>query len=411
MISTRSIALAATLGLLLGGCSSNGAGSPNPQTPSSGGATVPEQGTPASMTANIGSDAGRKNNNTNAVDAVNALGSATKTYEDENANEGGGKGSKSIRDDAMADGHYGNGTCHDGREFFVPDRAGNADSTETLYFYEAACTQLARDVVRIWSPGSSAGTETVNRTASTYAQGDATTPISVRTSVANFSNATFTKNGFPVVADGFVLETQNQLTIGTAKNVTSDSEMVMESSSTNVNNYCSDSAGFNQIPIPTLDKEFGWNGGAFTANNTRTANSNGSVTWSATHTGETESGPVGGLSVDKGATNSACPIVTPAYTLAGGTVRGTYTIPITVTFLNGWISNLTVTNATLSSGDTLNVTTNSSVSPTNSNFITGTVNNGSATVATFDVNTFGDGTLTSTKTGNQFVITDWNVVR
>jgi hypothetical protein len=75
------------------------------------------------------------------------------------------------------------------------------------------------------------------------------------------------------------------------------------------------------------------------------------------------------------------------------------------------IRNLTVTNASLASGYTMNVTTNSAKWPTNTSFINGTVTDGTTTIAIFNVNAFGNGKLTVAKTGNQFPITDWNVVR
>ena len=97
--------------------------------------------------------------------------------------------------------------------------------------------------------------------------------------------------------------------------------------------------------------------------------------------------------------------------LAGGTTQGNYSIPVTATFLHGELTNLSVSGATLPSGNTLNVTANTSVSPTNSQFITGVVTSGTTQIATFAVDTFGDGTLTVTATGTQFVMTDWHVVK
>ena len=236
------------------------------------------------------------------------------------------------------------------------------------------------------------------------------TPVSVRTSTQKFTNGTYTSTGYPVVADGYVMESTNQLNIGTSKSVLSDDEAILAASTTNVNTYCNDAAGYNAIGIPKLLETFGWNGGAFSGG-TRTTNADGSVTFSATHAGSTESAPIGGFSIVTGALNTACPIVTPAYTLAGGTVRGSYTIPITITFTHGLVTDLTVTNATLSNGDTLSVTTNTSVAPSNPAFINGTVASSAGTLATFSVNAFGNGTLTVASTGTQYVVTDWNVVR
>ncbi|HUN29345.1 MAG TPA: hypothetical protein VMV65_06040, partial [Alphaproteobacteria bacterium] len=101
----------------------------------------------------------------------------------------------------------------------------------------------------------------------------------------------------------------------------------------------------------------------------------------------------------------------PEFTLAGGTSQGAYSIPVSATYLHGELTNLVVTNATLANGNTLNVATNSSVSPANSNFITGTISGSSGQIATFAVDCFGDGTLTVTSSGAQYVIDDWHVAR
>jgi hypothetical protein len=57
---------------------------------------------------------------------------------------------------------------------------------------------------------------------------------------------------------------------------------------------------------------------------------------------------------------------------------------MTATFKGGVLQNLTIVNATLANGLTLNVVTNSGVSPTSSNFITGTLTV-TATGATYEM--------------------------
>jgi hypothetical protein len=51
------------------------------------------------------------------------------------------------------------------------------------------------------------------------------------------------------------------------------------------------------------------------------------------------------------------------------------------------------------------------VSPTNGAFISGVITNGSAQIATFSVDAFGDGALTISSGGAQYIITDWHVVK
>jgi hypothetical protein len=426
MAYRRIAALAAVLGLALAGCSGMQGSGSTPSVPQAP-AQPADEAAPTTEATSISEKpaaepvsaaqaaapaatlpAGKRNNptNANAIDAVNALASSIKTYSDEIANE---PGSNVRKDDVKVANRSGKGNCHHGIEFFSPDKAGDGNSSERLEFYDPGCTQLARDAVRKWTAGATANSETVAKTITNYAQGS-TTPISVKTENTTFSNATFATFGFPVVADGFQRETAGQLSIGSKKNVLSDTESVMQATTTNVNNYCTDSAGYNALGITKLGLTFGWQGGAFSGG-TRTQNADGSITWVATHTGQTESAPIGGLSIVTGTLNTACPITTPAYTLTGGTTKGNYTIPISVTYDLGIIRNLTVTGATLASGYSLNVTTNTSKWPASKGFINGVVTSGTTTVAIFNVNAYGYGTLTVAHNGNQFPIQDWNVIK
>jgi hypothetical protein len=299
------------------------------------------------------------------------------------------------------------GSCNGGIEFFSPDRSGNADSTESRWFYDAACTQLARDQVRLFTPAGG-GAENVAVTTELYAPANAT-PIAVRTDANVITGATFDANGFPIAADGFYRSSAQTLSISGSKTIDSGDELVMLPQSGASEPYCSDSAGYNATGFAALNETFGWQGIA--TNGTRTPNADGTVTWSATHAGTNEQGAIGSLSIQTGAANSTCPIATPRYRIAGGSATGSYTLPITATFRHGLLAALTIANATLANGDTLNVATNPSVLPTNALFVQGTVSNGSTQIASFSVDAFGDGLLTVTSSGKQYVITDWHVVR
>lgn len=358
--------------------------------------------TPASSTA---SDAllrteggGRGSGNTAAgIGALSAMSSLVLTYSDENAGE----------PTTVPKG--GLGKCHFGHEFFSPDKAGTPNSTETIDFYEPACVHIARVAVRIWTPAS-ASSETVARTVANFSLGSST-PRSVREETTRFSNATFGAYGFPILADGFDRETSSTLTVGDVKKtVISDSESVMLPSTSNVNDYCTDSAGYNAVGVPILDLSYGWQGGAFSGA-TRTLNSNGSLTWRATHTGTAQEAPIGAFSIAIGAYNTACPITAPAYALDGGTLKGNYTIPVSLTYYDGDIQNVTIANATLANTYALNVTTDANVPPSSLNFIQGTVAENGTTLATFDVNAFGTGTLTNGKNGHVFLVVNWSVIR
>ncbi|MBV8147625.1 MAG: hypothetical protein JO092_00875 [Candidatus Eremiobacteraeota bacterium] len=381
--------------------------SPNPQTPVS---TSAGETAATNLADGVSLDS-KTNTNKRLAGVFSVLGQAINNDQGANDNAKQDKEDKKTADAADV---RGSGVCHNGFEFIVTyNDAGDPVSTEAKYFYDKACTELARDALRTWVPGASSGSETVTRTASDYALHNST-PISVRDGTLNYSNATFDKLGYTEFGPGFDLEASSQLKIGTTKSISSDLEMVMEpaASGSNVNDYCTDSAGFNTIPVAKLNEEFGWSGGALGSPvNTRTQLSRDSATWSSVHTGTAFEGASGALSINVGSPNTACPIAAPDYTLVGGTSEGNYTIPITVTFERGVIADLTVTDASLHNGDTLNVSTNKNVLPASVNFINGKVTSGAATVATFNVNAFGHGVLTVTKTGNQYVIIDWHVVQ
>jgi len=300
------------------------------------------------------------------------------------------------------------GACTNGVEFFAPDRNGDTNSTETIDFYDAACTSEARDFVRVFT-STGATSENVAVTESLFAPGN-TTPIASRSQMRTITNGTFNANGFPIASDGFNLVESGSLNISGAKTIDSSRELVLEPATAGTTSYCSDAAGFNATGFAKLNETFGWQGGVLSGG-TRVVNADNSVTWTGTHAGTDFKGAIGGLSIVTGTQNTACPIATPMFALAGGTSTGTYSIPVSATYARGRLVSLTITGATLANGTTLNVTTNASAGGSSSQFITGTVSNGATQIATFAVDAFGDGTLTVTATGAQYVITAWHVVR
>ncbi|GAC1544564.1 MAG: hypothetical protein NVS2B17_25820 [Candidatus Velthaea sp.] len=372
--------------ILLAGCGGGGSSS-NPNLP------IPPS-SPLSPTADS-----VQTQSEQAVTTTNSLGSPLKDFQTNNATINPlslGRSVQSIQ----------NGSCKDGIEFFAPDKNGDPNSTESQYFFDLTCTQLARDTVRVYSSlGTSS--ESVNRTESLYAVNNGT-PIAVRTDSVTITNATFDSHGFPSVASGYNRVSTDSLGISGSKTINADDELVMLPASNGSNAFCGDSAGYNATGIAKLNKTFGWQG---IESGTRTINTDGSITWTTAHAGNTESGAIGSLSIAGGTQNSACPIVKPMYTIAGGTDGNTYNIPVTATYNHGVLSNLSIVNAQLAGGATLNVTTNVGVGPANSGYITGTLAKNGTQTATFAVDAFGSGTLTITSSGAQFVITDWHVVR
>ncbi|HET7815641.1 MAG TPA: hypothetical protein VFL13_14865 [Candidatus Baltobacteraceae bacterium] len=342
-----------------------------------------------------------------SVDTANAVGSPMKdisNYNDTMSAPGtaqfAAKGSKST--DTVGD-----GSCNNGVEFFAPDKAGDPNSTERIDFYDNGCTQIARDAVRVVSSTGS-GSENVARTVNLYAL-NGTSPEAVRSESVAFSNAQFDRYGYPVLSAGFDRTHSGNLTINGVRTIDGDGELVVAPSANSVTTFCSDSAGFNATGDSNLNETFGWQG--MNPSGTRTVNSDNSVTWALTRTGTAYTGAIGGLTIQTGAQNTSCPISTPMFTLAGGTAKGSYNIPISATYKQGILSNLTISNASLVNGDTLNVTTNSSLPPSDPHFISGTLTNGSNNVSTFNVDAFGDGTLVVAKNGKAYQIVDWHVVK
>jgi hypothetical protein len=351
--------------------------------------------------------AGSNSASESAVAATNAVGGPLNSLDNDNSS------TSTLQAESRSAQSLALGVCVPNSgggsyEDFSPDKNGDPNSTEQQYFYDNACAQLARDVVRIWT-STGASSETINRTAKIYPSGN-TTPSAVRTDAVSLSNATFDQYGFPVAANGFARVDASNLQYNGTNAIDADYELVTSPLSGSSETFCSDAAGYNPNGIPSLGETFGWQGGVL-AGGTRTVNGDGSVTWNSTHAGSTAKGAIGTLSIAIGTANTTCPISTPMFTLSGGTMQGAYSIPVVATYKAGLLTGLTISNASLANGTTLNVTTNTSVSPTSSQFISGTIANGATPIATFTVDAFGDGTLSVSSSGAQYVITDWQVVK
>jgi hypothetical protein len=342
-----------------------------------------------------------------SIDTANAVGSPIKDFQSYNNDATGSPVQSSARTQSVSRDAIGDGSCSNGVEFFAPDKHGDANSTERIEFYDNACTAPARDAVRIWT-STGANSETVQRNVSLYAL-NTSTPAAVRSETVNYTNATFDQYGYPVLSNGFDRTHTGELDINGVKTIDGDGELVVAASSGNSTTFCADSAGFNATGNQSLNETFGWAG--VTPSGTRTVNSDGSITWQSTHSGTVYTGAIGGLSIQAGVQNTACPISTPMFTLAGGTAKGQYSIPISATYMHGILTNLTVTNAALVNGDTLNVQTNSGVSPSDQHFISGALSKNGTAIANFNVDAFGDGVLVVVSSGKQYQIEDWHVVK
>jgi hypothetical protein len=390
-----SLTILAALGMGLAACSAGYAGG-NVSLPS----TLGDSGLTVSDTADA--LVARRTGSQNAragIAAANALGARIRLIELATLDDAWDGGMMSATRPSQR--------CHDGVELFAPDRNGDADSTEALFFYDRACTQLAIDDVRIYAP-TGANSESVNRSDSFYLPAS-TTAVALATTRSTISNATFGSYGLPFAANGFALRAASAVSFLKTPVLSADAEFVMMPGSQASNTFCEDSAGYDPSGIASLDETFGWQGGALSGGS-RTAFGNSLVRWSATPTGTAYSGSIGALAVVSGAQNTTCPITTPGFKLSGGTAIGTYSIPLAVTFRRGMLWNLSVRNATLPNGDTLNVKTLGG-RRNQRNYIAGSLDNNRTPIATFGVNGFGNGELTVTSTGAQYRIIDWIVVQ
>lgn len=314
-----------------------------------------------------------------------------------------------------------NGTCvpnffangpYQSFAYWKPDKAGDPNSVQYQLYYDAACAQLARDTVRVISSVTGSGavkTQTQTVTTAEYDKGS-TVSSSIRNEV-NTITGQFDAEGYPQLKLGFARSSILTVTEGGAVVESHANEYIAGATSSSSQTYCGDSAGFNNEKLSSTGQIHGWQN--LTANASRTVNSDGSITWTDSSSGSVFSGAaVGALSIGKGALNNACPITVPAFTLGGGTLVSGYSVPsMSATFKSGTLMSLTVTNATLASGYTLNVTTDATQSPSSTKFINGVISKAGTTLATFGVDANGNGTLTVSATGAQFTMHHWHVVK
>ncbi|MBV8344826.1 MAG: hypothetical protein JO190_07510 [Candidatus Eremiobacteraeota bacterium] len=190
------------------------------------------------------------------------------------------------------------------------------------------------------------------------------------------------------------------------KRIVSGSYLHLQHEFGSVTDFCESSAGFSAAGIPSLDVTFGWQSGAFSGG-ARATDDRGSAVWSANAGGEIVEGAIGALSVKRASGGGSCPLSAPAFLLDGADATNAFSIPLSIAFHHGWLSNLTVANGTFANGESLDVTTSAS---RHSVVVDGVIRQGRTRLATFRTNAAGNGTLTITSSGAQYVVADWIVV-
>ncbi len=301
--------------------------------------------------------------------------------------------------------------CLRGMELLTPSRTGDPHSTEMREFFDAGCTQLARDTVRTFVPlGMGAESETV--AVSIYARNGAS-PLALRLESSRIVNATFDALGFPLAGDGFAKSTTRQLLVSNQRRTVSTSQIaIAPSRGDDVNALCASSAGYDAAGIPSLDATFGWQGSTLDSpTSVRRTDPAGGVSVSTTQIGSTLAGPIDSLSLLTGTSHAGCANAAPGYALAGSASTRAFTIPIRVSYRDGRLSSLSVSGATFSGGFTFDLTTRTSGrSRTGAIVFDGLLTNGKTRVANLFSDAFGSGALTITSTGAQYRLVDWTVV-
>jgi hypothetical protein len=189
------------------------------------------------------------------------------------------------------------------------------------------------------------------------------------------------------------------------KQVVSRSVTVMHVGAGDVTGFCQGSAGYISRGIPSLDETFGWESGAFSGGS-RTADGHGSATWLANASGAVVQGPIGALSIGRGGSGVTCPMMVPPFVLRGVTSASAFSIPIAISFRRGTLESLNVVDARFSSGESLYA---SSETIRRRFALNGTIVKDRTRLATFHTDAAGNGIMTVTSTGAQYVIRDWIV--
>lgn len=297
--------------------------------------------------------------------------------------------------------------CDDGVAFSAPDRYRDVRSDETRLYYDGSCHYLARDVMRRAAESGPNG-ETIRENATLFFPGSSA-EVASHAQTLRISDAAFGRSGATPLRGGLVLFSSSRLDTANGKQAAFDSAAVMLPSQGNVTDYCQQSAGYSISGIPSLDATFGWQTAAF-SEVARASDGHGMATWSATENGVTLQAPIGSLAIAQNAVAPACPMTATEFSVTGiAAEKSAFSIPISVTFRRGLLVSISVAHAKVGN-ETLDVATGANRPRADGAYVRGIIKGARTQLATFHTDGFGNGTLTITSTGAQYVITDWIVV-
>jgi hypothetical protein len=375
---TRALYLAACLAVAgAAACSSSSTGQ---AVPNAAGGVRPYAARPAFIDVNKG-----------ALAALDAMSFQFKVVLDE------------VRSDTPPDTGSTDGTCKNGIEVFVPDRKGEANSQEYLYFYDAACKSLSRSIVRTYGElAPSKGWVMLN--ISSYRAGDAK-PNSIRLTWDLYTHASFDKSGYPIVSRGFVREAHVLVSTGAKSKLYEHyAEFILGPSTNDGATLCGQSAGYDAVRLRDFIQVFGASGALDGQSST---DAKTGVTSYSAYFGADAYQADDFRVIKSGTYNDDCPMGSqPTYHLSSGTSLGSSSGAFAMTFSNGTMTNLSASSLFAESIN-LTIVTNTKTFPTDPDYVHGTLAYAGRTVATFDVNEFGNGTYNVTRTGLKYTVLDW----
>jgi len=274
--------------------------------------------------------------------------------------------------------------CVNRHEFFKTQISPDETKYEIKFFYDQACTQLAKDVVAdVTIPDPS--DESIVRTATWFNKAG--------TQLAN-RNANFNIAGSP---GNFAAVLTSAFYVGTATQPTNQfgGQLTVAPQNSTTWTIAGDHADILNIVDPRVNASYGVS--AALQNVTASVDGSGDVTFAGGRTISLSAGSLYGLTMPSA----------PPFQVEGGTVIGTGNASGSIEF--DAAGQLMAVDVNVTTVDGYNVAMTSSGSP-GSIAINGVVtNSGGQQVATFTVDQYGDGVITFAN-GTQALIIDWRIV-
>jgi len=275
-------------------------------------------------------------------------------------------------------------TCTNRHEFTVTQISQTETKYEAKFFYDDACTQLAKDVVAdVTIPNPS--TETVVRTDTMFNRAG----TQLANDIANFSVTGAPANFAAVLTSAFYVGTSSQPMNQFG------GQLTVAPQNGNTLTLAGDHADIFNDVAPQVNASFGVS--AALQNATASVDGSGNVTFAGTHVESLSVGPLYSLSMPSA----------PPFSVSGGTIVGSDNATGSIEF--DAAGQLIAVNVTVTSSNGFTVAMTSS-GPPGAIAINGVVTDGGGhQVATLTVDQYGNGVITYAN-GTQALIIDWHIV-